>query len=45
MSEKKSAKAEKKVVQKLVQMLRGDKTADVHPDEVVNYEKAGWVKK
>ena len=28
----------------IVKMVRGDKTADVHPDEVKNWSAAGWVK-
>lgn len=30
---------------KLVKMERDGKSADVHPDEVENYSKFGWVKK
>lgn len=32
-------------VKELVPMVRDDKTADVHPDEVDNYAAGGWVKK
>mgnify|MGYP001478984844 CR=1 FL=1 len=28
---------------KLVKMVNGDKTADVHPDEVDNYKSGNWV--
>ena len=26
----------------LVEMVKGDKTAEVHPDEMVNFKKGGW---
>jgi hypothetical protein len=35
-------KAVKKI--KLVKMKRGEQSADVHPEEVDNYKKAGWTK-
>ena len=28
---------------KLIKMQKGDKFADVHPDEVANYAAAGWI--
>jgi hypothetical protein len=33
---------EKKV--KLIKMYKGDAVADVHPDEVENYQSGGWSK-
>lgn len=47
---KKQDVATEKVVKKtpnakrveLVEMVKGDKTAEVHPDEVVNFKKGGW---
>jgi hypothetical protein len=41
--EKKVAQKDEKK-QKLVKMTRGDKVANVHPDEVQNYIKGNWVK-
>ena len=44
MAPKKTSKssAKKSSSAKLVKMERGEKTADVHPDEVENWKKAGW---
>ena len=28
---------------KLVKMVKGERTADIHPDEVANMQSYGWV--
>ena len=43
MTKKASKKVEPKV-ETHVTMYRGDKTANVHVDEVVNYQSGGWSK-
>lgn len=36
-------KSKKKVSKKLIKMERNGQKSDVHPDEVNNYVKTGWV--
>jgi len=45
MAKEPKTKPKAKAKPKLVKMSNTEKSADVHPDEVKNFEQAGWVKK